>query len=197
MSVTKQDSRSDRELIKWMANGDQSAFNQLYDRYSKPIYNYILRLINESNFSEDILQETFIAVWQNAGRFRGEAKVKTWLFRIAHNKAVSWLRRYRKQIRDHEQIKAETGIQSSDPQSEAQSVESISIHKWQIEQLTNALNQLSTTHRAVIELTFIHSFSYKEIGNILGCPVGTVKSRMSYAMQHLRCELIRREANEV
>jgi RNA polymerase sigma-70 factor (ECF subfamily) len=76
------------------------------------------------------------------------------------------------------------------------SVESIALEKWQQEQLINALEQLSPKHRAVIELTFVHNFSYKEIGEILRCPVGTVKSRMSYALQHLRRELVRREAND-
>ncbi len=86
---------TDRLLLQAVAQGDENAIGELYQRYQAPLYNYLLRLMREPAGAEDLLQEIFIAVWQGAGRFRGEAKVKTWLFRIAHNQAVSWLRRLR------------------------------------------------------------------------------------------------------
>ena len=126
--------------------------------------------------AEDLLQEIFIAVWQGAGRFRGEARVKTWLFRIAHNQAVSWLRR----LRPVESLPDELADGQDEWHPEAQSAQN-----WRAEQVWLALEKLSPTHRAVVELTYVQGFAYAEIAEILACPVGTVKSRMSYALRHL------------
>ena len=99
---------TDAELLRQVAAGDEVAFAELYDLYAPPVYNYLLRLVNEAAVAEEILQEVFLAMWQGAHRFREEAKVKTWLLRIAHHQAVSWLRRTRatawanEELEDHE-----------------------------------------------------------------------------------------------
>jgi len=171
----------DRDLLRKAAQGNDSAFGELYDRYNVPIYNYLLRLIHEQTASEDLLQEVFVAAWQGAGRFRGRSSVKTWLFRIAHNQAVSWLRRNTK-----EQPSPQTAVElpESAPGDET-TPEAQIIASWQEGQIIEALDQLSEKHRAVVELTFVYDFSQREIADIMNCPTGTVKSRMSYALQRL------------
>ena len=84
---------ADVKLLHGIAGGDEVAFNEFYQRYSGLIYNYLARLMREPVEAEDLMQEAFVAVWKGAGSFRGQAKVKTWLLQIAHNKAVSWLRK--------------------------------------------------------------------------------------------------------
>jgi len=105
--------------------------------------------------------------------------LKTWIFRIAHNQAVSWLRRMR--VRDDLRERDEKGIEagsSDDPE--------FSFHQtMEYSRLMSALDCLSPKHRAVIELAFANDLSYAEIAEIVSCPIGTVKSRMSYAMRAL------------
>jgi len=148
-----------------------------------------MRLLGKREISEDALQETFLAVWKGARGFKGKSTVKTWLFKIAHKQAVNWIRR---NIKDG--LQREVPIQDSDIEKvlgEKNSLEDKVIGNWEIHQLGKALNHLTPNHRAVIELSFVHNFSYSEIAKIMGCPSGTIKSRMSYALRHLNRELIR------
>ena len=152
-------------------------FSLLYQRYSEQIFNYLLRLVLEQEVAEDLLQEVFVAIWRGASRFRKEAKVRTWIFRIAHNQAVSWLRRHN----PTEELRPEKVENLRDLNPETQSIKS-----WQIERMQAALLELSPKHRSVVELCYVHGFSYRDIAAIMKCPVGTVKSRMSYAMRQLQ-----------
>ena len=166
---------TDAELLRQVAAGDEVAFAELYDLYAPSVYNYLLRLVNESAVAEEILQEVFLAMWQGAHRFREEAKVKTWLLRIAHHQAVSWLRRTRATAWTNE----EPATDDHDP------IEEHLARSWQIDQVRAALARLTPNHRAVIELTFVQGLSYAEIAEVMNCPIGTVKSRMSYALRRL------------
>jgi len=168
---------SDENLVRQIAAGDEHALEALYARYSAPLYRYLLRLVHQTAAAEDLLQEIFIAAWRGASRFKGRAQVRTWIFRIAHNQAVSWLRRQR----------PTSGLDAVDglPASGDPVVES-TMARWRADQVRQALPRLSAKHRAVLELTFYHGFSQAEIAEIVGCPVGTVMSRMSYARRSLR-----------
>lgn len=186
-NLTRQSSagaeKRDSGLLAAVAEGDEAAFADLYRAHSTAVFNYLLRLIHDERLAEDLLQDTFVAVWQGAGAFGRRAKVKTWILRIAHNKAVSWLRRNRP-----ESMAEETEIISQELEPE-----SLVLLSSRNDELLAALDSLSATHRAVVELVFVHELSYKEIGQIMDCPVGTVKSRMSYALQHLQRILLRSE----
>ena len=170
---------TDTELLSQVAAGDEAAFAELYDLYAPPVYNYLLRLVNEPAVAEEILQEVFLAVWQSAHRFREEAKVKTWLLRIAHHQAVSWLRRTRAALWFNEELET----------ADCDLIEEQLVRSWQIEQVRAALAGLTPNHRAVIELTFVQGLSYLEIAEVMNCPMGTVKSRMSYALRRLNALL--------
>ena len=177
----KKSENLDSDLLRKASQGDADSFGVFYDRYSSPVFNYLLRLIHEQSAAEELLQDVFFAAWQGARRFRGDSSVKTWIFRIAHHRAVSWLR---KNPRNRQPLNLETELPESLRADEA-SPEIHSFQNWRTDQIIQALDQLSEVHRAVIELTFIHDFSQKEIAQIMRCPAGTVKSRMSYALQHL------------
>ncbi|MEA3308068.1 MAG: RNA polymerase sigma factor [Chloroflexota bacterium] len=178
--MVDQTSATDAELLALSNRGDADAFELLYQRHHRALYNYLLRLIHRPTVAEELLQEVFLAAWKAAARFRGEAKVKNWLFRIAHHRAVSWLRRNREEFTPNGEIPDKL----VNPRSEKQ-VET----SWRIEQLHIALDKLSPTHRAVLELAFFHEMNYAEIAAIMDCPVGTVKSRMSYARRNLSAHL--------
>jgi RNA polymerase sigma-70 factor (ECF subfamily) len=167
-------SDSDVMLLRRVADRDEAAFAELYNRYNVAIFNFVLRLIHEPKEAEDLLQEIFLAVWHSAHRYREQAQVKTWLYRIAHYKAVSWLRKY-KPVASFEDF-AESATDG--PEQEA-------VTSSQNDDLNKAINHLSSKHRAVLELAFVQDMAYDEIAQVIGCPVGTVKSRMSYALKAL------------
>ena len=166
---------SDHHLLAQIARGDQAAFEELYERFELPIYNYLLRLVCEQAAAEDLLQEVFMAVWNGAGGFRGQAQVRTWIFHIAHNQAVSWLRSHRNNVAYDDS----TGLYAQDdPEREA-------IENWRNDHLRRAVSRLNPSLRAVVELAFFNELSYTEIAAVVSCPVGTVKSRMSSARRCL------------
>jgi RNA polymerase sigma-70 factor (ECF subfamily) len=177
---------SDRQLIAAVAHGDDAALTEIYQRYGTVIFNYLLRLVRDQTVAEDLLQETFVAVWQGAGSYRRRAMAKTWMLSIAHNKAVSWLRR------NHpESIDDDRELRSEEP-----GPESVSLINWRNDELLAALDYLSPNHRAVVELVFVHGLAYKEVAKIMDSPVGTVKSRMSYALKHLHRLLMNSDLSE-
>jgi RNA polymerase sigma-70 factor (ECF subfamily) len=180
---------NDNELIRQVAEGDENAFRELYSRYHLPVFNYILKLIHQPSNAEEILQDVFVGVWQGAGKFRGKASVKTWIFRITHNRTVSWLRKDKKNQLALEDI-SQISIKSETPLPEE-----YLIAKGEHDLIHSALEQLAPIHRSVVVLTFGYGFSYKEIALIMGVPIGTVKSRMSYALRYLQAE-IEKQKNE-
>lgn len=169
----------DAYLVRQVAQGNGDALEELYRRYSAMLFNFLCSLVGDPAVAEDVLQEVFIAVWKGSGSFRSAASVKTWLFNIAYKRAVSWLRRRR-----------DLPIDSVVAGLVEQGVETTALQNLQIRAVQRALMDLSPQHRAVIELALFFDCAYAEIAEILGCPVGTVKSRMSYARQHLQSLLL-------
>ena len=171
---------TDAELLKQIARGDEQAFEVLYGRHSTPLYNYLFRLTHHTTVAEDLLQEVFVVAWEKARSFRGDAQVKTWLFSIAHHQAISWLRRER------EILTADDDLLDQPVPSQG---ESRLIETWRAEQLGTALDKLSPDHRAVLELAYFYDMPHAEIAEIMDCPVGTVKSRLSHARRSLSIHL--------
>ena len=173
--VIEPSSRTDRQLLERISKGDEIALSELYGRYSISLYNYLLRLLQDQMAAEDVLQEAFVGFWKGAGDFKNRSTVKTWLFRITHNQAMNWLRQYKPTLL----------IDGLTIEEESDGPEEKSIDSWQSEQIQQAIEQLRPIHRSVIELSFVYGLSYIEIAEVVGCPVGTVKSRMSYGLQYL------------
>jgi len=173
---------ADAALLAASAGGDEAAFAALYDRHSARLFRYLLRLVGQREAAEDLLQEVFVAAWDGAARFRGQASVVTWLFRIAHHRAVDWLRAQRPEPAEADEMLAATDC----PPEEA-------FAALGAERLRAALAHLSPDHRAVLELAFFEGLSCREIALVLDCPVGTVKSRIFHAKSNLRGALERLE----
>jgi RNA polymerase sigma-70 factor (ECF subfamily) len=161
---------SDRELVADVANGDEVAFCQLYDRFADRVYRYAYTILRGKHLAEEVAQETMIAVWKGASRFAGRSKVSTWIFGIARNQSYSLVR---KEIRT-ERV-PDVSLVQPDPAP--------GIHRQ--ERVARALEQLSDDHREVVFLTFYEGLSYGEIAAILDIPTGTVKSRMFHAKKRL------------
>jgi RNA polymerase sigma-70 factor (ECF subfamily) len=162
------------ELMLRVKAGDRHAFEELYRLYEKPLTNYLYRLSGNRARAEDLLQDAFLRVWKAAPTYEPSAKVSTYVFRIAHNLFLNDAARRREKAL--ESIDAET---RSDPASD--------LNRREVQSaVQKAVEALPDGEREVLLLSEYNGFKYAEISEILGIPVGTVKSRMFSAVQRLK-----------
>lgn len=178
---------SEPELVQRIAAGEESALRELYAAYGQQLYAYALRLVNDPGLAEDAVQNTLITVWRTAAKYRGEGRVKAWLLGIVHNLALKNLRQQHLPISDD--LEAALPAPGALPEDQAQRGEQSA---W----VRDGLQSLSPEHRAVLELVFYQGLSLEEAARVCDCPLGTVKSRLSYARQHLRRILSRQNVEE-
>lgn len=171
-------SRSDEDLLRQIAKGDQQALAAFYRQYEKRLFNFILSKLHDAFEAADILNEVFMEVWNKADSFQGRSKVSTWLFSIAYFKVVDRLRKIRPQ-----QLEDEKMAELADDSPGALSC---LIGDQQAKQVRHCIDTLSTAHRAVMELTFFEEMSYSDIALIVDCPENTVKTRMFHAKQAMK-----------
>jgi RNA polymerase sigma-70 factor, ECF subfamily len=177
----------DVDLVRRMVNGDEAALQDLYAAYGQRLYAYALRLTNDPAMAEDVVQEVLVSVWRTAGRYRGEGRVLAWLLGIVHNIAIKAMRNRPLPISDE----LEATLPAANVSLEEQ-VEASEQARW----VRQALNDLSTEHRSVLELVFYQGLSLAEVAQVCNCPSGTVKSRLSYARQYLRSVLSRQNMED-
>ena len=190
----------DRELMRAIARQDRPAFKMLYDRYAPRIGSYLMKLLKRPELVDEAVNDTMLAVWQNADRFDPtQGRLLTWLFGIAHHKGLKTLRRtgrfHVEQSFDTLPSAAldEAEEQAHSPQAVAPHNPERTVMGWELGQaLLWALDQLSPEHRAVIDLTFGQDRSYPEIATIMDCPVNTVKTRVFHARKKLAYWLAQR-----
>ena len=168
---------SDTDLIARMAKGDQRAMPLLFARHRTRVHRFVLRRVRNEGMAEDLVNEIFLAVWQQAGRFEGGSSVTTWMLSIAHNKAVSALRKRRED-------QAEDGAAEAIA-DEADSPETILAKDGKAGVLRACLDRLPDDQRVVMDLVYYHEQSVKEVAEVLGIPENTVKTRMFYARKKL------------
>ncbi len=175
------------ELLQRLSAGDESALRELYAAYGQRLYAYALRLTSEPALAEDVVQETLVTVWRTAGKYRGQGRVLAWVLGIVHNLALKTLRRRPLPIT----VEMETTLSAPEasPEMQTQSNEQA---RW----VQQGLQSLSSEHRAVLELVFYQGLSLEETAQVCNCPLGTVKSRLSYARQYLRGVLSRQNVEE-
>ncbi len=167
---------ADREtgLMLRVKAGDRAAFAELFGVFEKPILNYLFRLGRNRALAEDLLQEAFLRVWKAAGTWEPTAKVSTWIFRIAHNLFLNEAARRR-----------EKPLDGADETSHADP--SADLHRRELQAaVKKAVDALPEGEREVLLLSEFDGFKYAEISEVLGIPVGTVKSRMFSAVQRLK-----------
>ena len=174
----------DSLLIQEIAAGDRDAFEKLYRTYAPRLFRYLFSMTRDASTSEELTNDVMVAAWKGAANFRGESRVSTWLFGIAHHKALNAVRGKQPLTVEIEQA-SEAAAPDEGPQE--------LVLRHSLEQtVRSALQELSPEHREVMELTFYQGLSYLEIAEIMQCPVGTVKTRMFYAKKKLQ-EMLGRE----
>ncbi len=165
------------DLVAAISGGDREAFAELFRGYEQRLFRYFARLLGDAPAAEELVSDVMLEVWKGAARFRGGAKVSTWIFGIAHHKAIDELRR-RRPGREGLGEAARLADPRPDPQAAA-------VGRGLRAQLRAALAALSPAHREVLELTFYQGLALKEISAVLRCPLNTVKTRLFYARRQL------------
>lgn len=173
---------SDAELAVRCRKGDTEAFETLYKKYSKSLFNYIYRMVGDYDRARDLYQETFMRVL-TAKRYQPLAKFSTWLYRIATNLCLNDLKQ-KKPVSLDAKLKIGCGFEAK-----ATSPEDYAYNKELGEKIKRAIAELTDIQRAVFTLRHYQGLSYREIARTLRCPMGTVKSRLSSAMNALRKSL--------
>ncbi len=169
-----------KTLLLATADGDRNSFEQLFRLYYQRLGGFIRRLLAQPQAIEEVINDTMLAIWNSAGRFEGKSKVDTWVFGIAYNKAMEHIRRQQRYL------KHEVALEESEVPEPSTS------HRRDARQWVElALAKLSPEHRAVVELTYTFGYSCNEIARIVGCPAGTVKTRMFHARKLLKPALER------
>lgn len=181
-------SLGDPDLIGRAAEGDARALEVLYDRYSRVVFSFGLRIVGDPQLAEELLQEVFFRAWQQGGSFRSsKGSFITWLLSITHNMAIDEVRKRRRRPQ-----KAD----SEDPELMLASVPDTGLNVedevWLgalRETINGAMATLPPAQREAIELAYFRGLTQREIAEQLGEPLGTIKTRMRLGMQKLRDQL--------
>ncbi len=178
-------------LVNQAQRGDDGAFTALVDEYKNSIYNYVVRMLHDRTEAEDIAQETFVRAYQALPEFRGASSFQTWLYRIASNLAIDAARRRsrRSTVSLDEPVSVENSEVSRQVADKAPGpVKKLETSETQ-QVVREAIGELSPKLSSVIVLCDLVGLSYEEIADILGCPLGTVKSRLFNARDQLQKKL--------
>lgn len=167
--------QDDSILVRQCLEGNRAKFGDLVKKYSKPIYNLALRMVNDTENAADIAQTTFIKAYENLGKFDLKLKFFSWLYRIGINEALNFLERQKQTVQlDDELVSADAS-----PEEALHEVERNEI-------IEKALMKLSPEQRSVIVLRHFMDLPYAQMSTILGITEAKVKSRLFSARQHLR-----------
>jgi len=191
---------TDPELVNYARSGSEQAYRELLGRYQRPVFSLVYRMVRDREQAEDIAQETFIKVFNNIERYDSRYKFSSWIFKIASNLAIDTLR------------KKELATVSIDGSRHAETADEIESTRITVEsrdenpeeallakelgaELEQAIGALRPEYRTAILLRHVEGRAYEEIAEVMGIPLGTVKTyihrargELREALAHLRCE---------
>lgn len=182
---------TDEELMIRFQNGDNSALEELFARYQKPLYNFFIRMIGRKETAEDLVQETFIKVYRFGKSFRGsEAKFSTWLYSVASNHCRDFLRyssrRPESPIADIVEPEQQNNFTDMMNATDESPLEEHLIRLQIGSTIKDAIDKLPEKERNALILREYQELEYKEIAKVLSCPIGSVKILIFRARKRLR-----------
>jgi RNA polymerase sigma-70 factor (ECF subfamily) len=167
-------------LLSRVADEEKEAFEALYRLYAPRLQRFIRSVTKQPALVEEIIDDSMLVVWRKAYTFNHTAKVSTWIFAIAYRQSLKALRRLGQQA--DSAADEQPGLPTPGPDDALQQLQ---LHR----QLEHALAALSPEQRAVMELTYYFGYACREVAQIMGCPLDTVKTRMFYARRKLKASL--------
>ena len=165
--------QEDTKVIQRIINNDKDSLYLLYDKYSGALFGVILRICQNHGLAEDVLQETFVKIWEKIGSYDAErGKFYTWAYRIAKNTALNAVRKSDKLIQNDD-------LSVVKDRSETDDI-------IDVKQLNGALSKLEPHHQEAISLVYFRGYTHREANEEMGVPLGTFKSYIRQAIQLLR-----------
>jgi RNA polymerase sigma-70 factor (ECF subfamily) len=171
-------------LMQHIANGDASALHALHKKTSGLLYRLALKIVSNTTEAEEVVQDVFMSVWKNAGKFDGrKAKVMTWMTVIMKNRCIDKIRARKRRIpacdiRDNENF----NVAPVDAKTAVDAMQS----KERADLIRSAVHSLPAAQREVVELAFFSDMTHVQVADSLGISLGTAKSRIRYAFEKMR-----------
>jgi len=192
--ATGQGDATDEMLMVRYQRGDREAFAELVRRHQRPVYNFVLRQLRQNSLAEDVTQECFLRLVQNAAEFKHEARFATWLYTIARNLCIDHLRKaiHRRHPSLDEPprpgMERSLGESIADTHPKASSERALASSQM-MSSIVSALDSLPEEQREVFLLREVGNLPFKDIADVTGVPENTVKSRMRYALDRMKSAL--------
>jgi RNA polymerase sigma-70 factor (ECF subfamily) len=179
------DTSEDQELFDLWLKGDPGGFSRLYEKYKNRVFGFLVKMTGEREVAEDLLQETFLAAYRNAFQFDRSRSFLSWLFGIAHKRTIDYFRHARVEV-DHQGDAADSvgsRIESADARLTNESIRKV---------INEAVEQLDPLQREVFMLREVGDVPFKDIAEMMNCPINTALGRMRLALKNIRKDLQKR-----
>jgi RNA polymerase sigma-70 factor (ECF subfamily) len=175
----------DDQLVELVAQRDAGALEALYERYGRPAYSLARRILTDETLAQDVVQEVFLSLWRNAGRFdAGRGTVATYLLSMTHHRAVDVVRREENLRRWRT---SDEGLEfEPDPKARVEDQVEASERRAEVRA---ALEELPAAQREALLLAYFGGYTQREVSALVGVPLGTVKTRMAAGMRKMKASL--------
>jgi RNA polymerase sigma-70 factor, ECF subfamily len=170
---------AENELVALLQQQDRKGFEYLYDRYSAALYGVVVRIVRSEELAEDVIQEAFVKVWKNIASYeKTKGTLFTWMLNVARNTAIDKIRSQEfKQQSKIQDVEQNVGIVDKQAHTQLET-DHIGLEKY--------VDQLKPEHRLIVEYLYFKGYTQSELSEELGIPLGTVKTRVKMAINHLR-----------
>jgi len=177
--------QQDYRLVLKARKGDQQAYADLMGRYRDSIYFMLLKMVNNASDAEDLMIEAFGKAFKNIDQYTPSFAFSTWLFKIATNNCIDFIRKKRASLISIDQTNDDQEVQSITIQSDTPDPEEHMINEQKIKLLREVVSKLKPRYRILVELRYFKEYSYEEISDELNVPLGTVKAQLFRARELL------------
>lgn len=179
------DKEEDRILFdRWM-KGDPKGFAEIYEKYKKRLFGFLIRMTGDKGLAEDLVQETFFSALRNAKQFDRNRNLLSWFFGIAHKKAIDHFRHAKVEIEHQREAERSVGSRIDAP-------DSATVNKHTRQLVNEAVETLDPLQKEVFLLRELGGVAFKDIAAIMDCPINTALGRMRLALKNIRKELEKR-----
>lgn len=183
----------DETLIELIKHQDAEAFEELYQRHCQIVHNLVVRIVSERATADEIVQESFWQAWKKAKDFRGSGAPAAWLYRIARNKSLDFVRKRKRELQPRAMAADANGMEQAAPPAlptvgvslQPSLVEKQVTQDLDRQHLLRALTSIPGDQRICLELAYYEGFSQSQIAQQLGIPLGTVKTRVRMGLEKL------------